>query len=50
MPTMYLKRPQEITVLYCKVLTRYKSKGLNIEEARKTQRVMDGCHNSSTRM
>ncbi len=46
---MYLIRPQEITVLYCKILTRYKNKGLNIE-VRKAQSAMDGCHNSSTRM
>lgn len=50
MPTMHLIRPQEITVVYCKTLTHYKSKGLNIEEVRKAQSAMDGCHNSSTRM
>lgn len=50
MPTMYLIKPQEITVLHSKIQTRDKSKGLNIEEARKAQSAMDGCHNSSTRM
>ncbi len=44
---MYLIRPQEIAVLYCKILTRYKSRGLNIEEARREQSAMDI---SSTRM
>ena len=47
---MHLIRPQEITVVYCKILTRCKSKGLNIEEVRKAQSAMDGCHYSCTRM
>ena len=37
MPTMYLIRLREITVLYCKILTRYKSKGFEYRSEESTK-------------